>query len=128
MTTFTSEDRNGRDAKDIAFRTKNAAGKDIIMNEGYIQVILYFPAGKGRAYGGQRKSAKTGTQEYDEVVGYIKVDKGAKAAAVADKAIKLQRGKGNKINRKPTMEVDMKAQASPQATHDGQDDSANAKV
>jgi hypothetical protein len=51
-----------------------------------------------------------------------------KAAAAADKAIRLQRGKGNKINRKPTMEVDMKAQASPPPTHDGEDNSANVKV
>lgn len=84
--TFTSEDRNGRDAKDITFRKKNAAGQDIIMNEGYMQVILYFPAGKGNAFGGQRKRAGTANQEYDEVVGWIKVDKNAKSAAVAEDA------------------------------------------
>ena len=81
--TFTSEDRNGRDAKDFAF-INPSNGK--VMNEGYIQVLLNFPAGKGSKYGGQRKLASDRTQEYDQVVGYIKLDKNAKSAAVAEDA------------------------------------------
>jgi hypothetical protein len=75
-----------------------------------------------------RAEKKSKQKKKDEKKPALKPMKEEKAKKVADKVLASKRGVTNKIDRKPTLEVDLKAHPSPAPTHDDTDNTPNVQV